>query len=143
MGGTFEQSSEGSLLGDALGNFEGDMLGVVLGDDDGALDGIGLTSPVVGEGSGEGSEEGYVDGEEEGRDEGTSEGTLDGASDEATKEKVSLIDWPSGKKKTPINANVPSSFSCQTSTPPSSFMPVVPRGKINENKIMNLHFAKF
>lgn len=54
MGGTLEQSSEGSLLGDELGNLEGDMLGVVLGEEDGALDGIGLTSPVVGEGSGEG-----------------------------------------------------------------------------------------
>ena len=54
MGGTFEQSSEGSLLGYELGSFEGGVLGVVLGDEDGALDGIGLTSPVVGEGSGEG-----------------------------------------------------------------------------------------
>lgn len=54
MGGTLEQSSEGSLLGDALGSFDGDVLGVALGDEDGALDGIGLTSPAVGEGRGEG-----------------------------------------------------------------------------------------
>ena len=41
MGGTLEQSSEGSLLGDVLGSVEGDMLGMVLGIADGGSLGSG------------------------------------------------------------------------------------------------------